>query len=155
MLPGKTVLGASAKLDEGVDEILIELFKHAPEGELLYPADAYTDQNLEFRISEIIREKAINLVTEEIPHAIYVEIADIEYNEENNTVWVRAFIVVERDTQKGIVVGKRGAGIARIRKGAEPEIRDIFPGKKLRLDLRVKAQDKWRNNSIILDRILR
>jgi GTP-binding protein Era len=155
MLPGKTVLGASAKLDEGVDEILIELFKHAPEGELLYPADAYTDQNLEFRISEIIREKAINLVTEEIPHAIYVEIADIEYSEENNTVWVRAFIVVERDTQKGIVVGKRGAGIARIRKGAEPEIRDIFPGKKLRLDLRVKAQDKWRNNSIILDRILR
>jgi GTP-binding protein Era len=63
--------------------------------------------------------------------------------------------VVERDTQKGIVVGKRGVGIAKIRKGAEPEIRDIFPGKKLRLDLRVKAQDKWRNNSIILDRILR
>ena len=77
-LPGRPVVKASAKLDEGVDEILIELFKLAPEGELLYPADAYTDQNLEFRISEIIREKAINLVTEEIPHAIYVEIADIE-----------------------------------------------------------------------------
>ena len=154
-LPGRPVIKASAKLDEGVDEILIELFKLAPEGELLYPADAYTDQNLEFRISEIIREKAINLVTEEIPHAIYVEIADIEHDEKANTIWVRAFIIVERETQKGIVVGKGGANIAKIRKGAEPEIRSIFPNKKLRLDLRVKAQDKWRNNSVVLDRILR
>ena len=154
-LPGRPVVKASAKLDEGVDEILIELFKLAPEGELLYPADAYTDQNLEFRISEIIREKAYNLVTEEIPHAIYVEIADIEHDEKTNTIWVRAFIIVERETQKGIVVGKGGANIAKIRKGAEPEIRSIFPNKKLRLDLRVKAQDKWRNNSVVLDRILR
>ena len=154
-LPGRPVIKASAKLDEGVDEILIELFKLAPEGELLYPADAYTDQNLEFRISEIIREKAINLVTEEIPHAIYVEIADIEHDEKANTIWVRAFIIVERETQKGIVVGKGGANIAKIRKGAEPEIRSIFPKMKLRLDLRVKAQDKWRNNSVVLDRILR
>ncbi|MGE4584816.1 MAG: GTPase Era [Sphaerochaeta sp.] len=155
VLPDRTVLTASGKLDEGVDEILIELFKFAPEGELLYPEDAYTDQNLEFRISEILREKAINLVTEELPHAIYVEIADIEYDEPANTVWVRAFIIVERETQKGIVVGKGGANIAKIRKQAEPEIRQIFPKKKLRLDLRVKAQDKWRNNSIVLDRILR
>lgn len=154
-LPETVVLTASAKLDEGVDDILIELFKLAPEGQPLYPEDAYTDQPLEFRISEIIREKAINLVTEEIPHAIYVEIADIEYNEEQNTVWVRAFINVERETQKGILVGKAGKNITRIRQGSEPEIRQIFPGKKLRLDLRVKAQDKWRNNSIVLDRILR
>jgi GTP-binding protein Era len=154
-LENSTVLKASAKVDEGVDEILIELFKHAPEGELLYPEDAYTDQNLEFRISEIIREKAINLVSEEIPHAIYVTIEDIEHSEETNSIWVRAAIIVERETQKGIVVGKGGANITKIRKGSEPEIRQIFPGKKLRLDLRVKAQDKWRNNSVVLDRILR
>ncbi|NLA99007.1 MAG: GTPase Era [Spirochaetales bacterium] len=154
-LPDRPVLKASAKLDEGVDEILIELFKLAPEGELLYPPDAYTDQNLEFRISEIIREKAINLVTEEIPHAIYVTIEDIEHTEATNTIWVRAAIIVERDTQKGIVVGKGGANITKIRKGSEPEIRQIFAGKKLRLDLRVKAQDKWRNNSVVLDKILR
>ena len=69
-MPGRTVLVASAKMDEGVDEILIELFKHAPEGHLLYDEDTWTDQNLEFRVSEIIREKAMNSVTEEIPYAM-------------------------------------------------------------------------------------
>ncbi|HHT80344.1 MAG: GTPase Era [Sphaerochaeta sp.] len=154
-LPDSVVVTASAKLDEGVDEILIELFKLAPEGELLYPEDAYTDQPVEFRIGEIIREKAINLVTEEIPHAIYVSVEDIEHNEATNTIWVRAAIIVERDTQKGIVVGKGGANIKKIRQGATPEIRAIFPGKKLQLDLRVKAQDKWRTNAHVLDKILR
>ena len=154
-LPTSPVITTSAKLDEGVDDILIELFKLAPEGELLYPADAYTDQPVEFRVSEIIREKAINLVTEEIPHAIYVTVEEIEYKEETNTIWVRAAIIVERDSQKGIVVGKGGANIKKIRERSTPEIRDIFPGKKLQLDLRVKAQDKWRNNSIVLDKILR
>ncbi|MDT4761177.1 GTPase Era [Sphaerochaeta sp. PS] len=154
-LPAAVVITASAKLDEGVDEILIELYKLAPEGELLYPEDAYTDQPVEFRVSEIIREKAINLVTEEIPHAIYVTVEDIEHKEETNTIWIRAAIIVERETQKGIVVGKGGANIKKIRQGCTPEIRAIFPGKKLELDLRVKAQDKWRNNASVLDRILR
>jgi len=153
-LPGSVVVTASAKLDEGVDEILIELFKLAPEGELLYPPEAYTDQPVEFRISEIIREKAINLVTEEIPHAIYVSVEDIEHNEATNTIWVRAAIIVERETQKGIVVGKGGANIKKIRQGSTPEIRAIFPGKKLQLDLRVKAQDKWRTKAHVLDKIL-
>lgn len=155
VLPNAISLTASAKLDEGVDEILIELFKLAPEGDLLYPEDAYTDQPVEFRISEIIREKAINLVTEEIPHAIYVIVEDLEHREETNTIWVRAAIIVERETQKGIVVGKGGANIKKIRQGATPEIRAIFPGKKLQLDLRVKAQDKWRTNAAVLDKILR
>ena len=94
-------------------------------------------------------------MAEEIPHAIYVTVEDIEHNEETNTIWVRAAIIVERETQKGIVVGKGGANITKIRKGCTPEIRAIFPGKKLQLDLRVKAQDKWRNNASVLDRILR
>lgn len=153
--PGIVPLFASAQEDEGVDEILIELFKFAPYGELLYPEDAYTDQDVEFRVAEILREKAMNLVTEEIPHAIYSEVADLEYDEKTNTVWIRAFIIVERETQKAIVVGRQGAGIAKIRTLAEPEIRQIFAGRKLRLDLRVKAQDKWRTNTVVLDKILR
>ncbi|HPZ16717.1 MAG TPA: GTPase Era [Sphaerochaeta sp.] len=153
--PSTPVLFASAEKDEGVDEILIALFAFAPYGELLYPADAYTDQDVEFRIAEILREKAMNLVSEEIPHAIYSEVADLEYDEKTNTVWIRAFITVERETQKAIVVGKGGSGIAKIRAQAEPEIREIFAGRKLRLDLRVKAQDKWRTNPIVLDKILR
>ena len=110
-MPGRVILEASALEDDGVDEILIELFKHAPEGQLMYDENARTDQNLEFRISEIIREKAMNSVTQEIPHAIMVEVSDLEYNEEENKVWIRAFITVERESQKGIMVGKGGNNI--------------------------------------------
>ncbi len=154
-LPQATVLVASARNDVGVDEILIELFKHAPEGELLYGQDAYTDQPIEFRISEIIREKAISIVTDEIPHAIYVEVSDMEYDEEKNLVWIRAFIIVERESQKGIVVGKGGAGIKKIRIASFDEIKELFPGRKIHLDLRVKAQPKWKTNASVLNRILR
>lgn len=154
-LPKANILLASGKNDEGVDEILIELFKLAKEGELLYPVDSYTDQPLEFRISEIIREKTINLLTEELPHVIFVEISDIEYNEESKSVWVRAFINVEREGQKGMVVGKNGVGIKKIRQESFKEIKKIFPGSTLTLDLRVKAQSKWRSNQIILDKVFK
>ncbi len=149
------ILTASGLNDEGVDEILIALFALAKEGEMLYGEDAYTDQPLEFRISEIIREKTINLLSDELPHVIYVEVADIEYNEENASVWVRAFIVTERDGQKGIIVGKGGENIKKIRKEAFKEIKRIFPGSALTLDLRVKANPKWRNNQVVLDRIFK
>ena len=154
-LPSAVILKASALNDEGVDEILIELFRFAPYGQLLYPEESYTDQNLEFRISEIIREKTINLLSDELPHVIYVEVADIEYDEEAGSVWVRAFIVTEREGQKGIIVGKGGDNIKRIRKESFKEIRRIFPSSRLNLDLRVKAQNKWRNNQATLDRIFR
>lgn len=154
-LPSAVILKASALNDVGVDEILIELFRFAPYGQLLYPEESYTDQNLEFRISEIIREKTINLLSDELPHVIYVEVADIEYDEEAGSVWVRAFIVTEREGQKGIIVGKGGENIKRIRKESFKEIRRIFPSSRLNLDLRVKAQNKWRNNQATLDRIFR
>ncbi len=150
----KMVLELSAKDDKGVDELLIELFKLAPEGDLLYPENAYTDQPLEFRISEIIREKAITSVIEEIPHAIYVEVADLEYSEEQQSVWIRAFINVEKESQKGIVVGKGGVGIKKIRQASFKEIRRLFPSMTVYLDLRVKTQSRWRSKPHILDQIL-
>ena len=154
-MPGRTVLVASAKADDGVDEILIELFKHAPEGELLYDQDTWTDQNLEFRISEIIREKAMNSVTEEIPYAIMVEVADLEYNAEEGKVWVRAFITVERESQKGIMVGKGGENIKKIRIASFKDIKKIFPGSKLELDLRVRVNPKWKSNDMILSKVFK
>lgn len=153
-LPNAIYLSASAKVDEGIDEILIELFKLAPEGDLMYSEDSYTDQPLEFRISEIIRGNTIALANKELPHAIYVEVSDIEFREKENLIWVRAFIIVERESQKGIIVGKGGANIKKIRVSSFKEIKKIFPGKTLQLDLRVKAQPKWRKNSFILDKIL-
>ena len=154
-MPGRVILVASAKADDGVDEILIELFKHAPEGELLYDQDTWTDQNLEFRISEIIREKAMNSVTEEIPYAIMVEVADLEYNAEEGKVWVRAFITVERESQKGIMVGKGGENIKKIRIASFKDIKKIFPGSKLELDLRVRVNPKWKSNDMILSKVFK
>ncbi|HHU87978.1 MAG: GTPase Era [Sphaerochaetaceae bacterium] len=152
--PKAPTLLISAKEDQGVDELLIELFKLAPEGELLYPEETYTDQPLEFRIAEIIREKAILSVTEELPHAIYVEVADLEYDEEGESIWIRAFIYVERETQKGIVVGHKGEGIKKIRQAAFKDIRRLFTNKNLHLDLRVKSNPKWRQNKALLDELL-
>ena len=154
-LPSVPILFISAKNDEGVDEVLIELFKNAKEGELLYDENQYTDQDLEFRISEIIREKTISTLSDELPHAIFVDVSDLEWNEETRTVWIRAFINVERDGQKGFIVGKGGSGIKKIGTEARKEIKTIFPGSTVRLDLQVKTAEKWRQNSIVLDKVFR
>ncbi len=154
-LPSVPILFISAKNDEGVDEVLIELFKNAKEGEQLYDENQYTDQDLEFRISEIIREKTISTLSDELPHVIFVDVSDLEWNEETRTVWIRAFINVERDGQKGFIVGKGGSGIKRIGTEARKEIKTIFPGSTVRLDLQVKTAEKWRQNSIVLDKVFR
>ena len=155
VLPKVESFVASAKNDEGIDEILIALFKLAKEGELLYDESQYTDQDLEFRISEIIREKTISNLSDELPHVIYVEVSDLEYDEEKNEVWIRAFINVERDGQKGFIVGKGGSNIKRIGTEARKEIKLIFPSSTVRLDLQVKTAEKWRQNSIILDKVFK
>ncbi|NCB00657.1 MAG: GTPase Era [Spirochaetia bacterium] len=152
--PTSPICLISASLDTGVDELLIELYKLAPEGPLLYGDEEFTDQPLEFRIAEIIREKAIIGVTEEIPHAIFVDIVDMEHNVEENSIWIRASINVEKESQKGIIVGRGGEGIKKIRQASFKEIKRIFPGMKVQLDLRVKAVNKWRKKQSILDRLL-
>lgn len=154
-MPGRQIISVSALEDEGIDELLIELFKVCPEGDLLYDEDARTDQDLEFRISEIIREKAMGTVHAEIPHSIFVDLADMEYNEEEGKVWIRAFIIVERESQKGIMVGKGGENIKKIRVASFKEIKKIFPTLKLELDLRVKVDEKWKSNDITLSRVFR
>lgn len=154
-LPSTPICICSALNDEGVDEVLIELFKFAKEGELLYGEDQYTDQDLEFRISEIIREKAMSNLSDELPHVIFVDVSDLEYDAESQRVWIRAFINVERNGQKGFLVGKNGENIRRIGTEARKEIRRIFPGSSVRLDLQVKTAEKWRSNSIVLDRVFR
>ena len=154
-LPGVQYFTGSALNDDGIDEVLIALYALAPEGEMMYDENQYTDQDLEFRISEIIREKTISNLSDELPHVIYVEVSDLEYNEETKQVWIRAFICVERDGQKGFIVGRGGENIKRIGTEARKEIRRIFPSSTVRLDLQVKTAEKWRQNSIILDKVFR
>jgi len=139
------VLQVSAKTGEGVELLLEALYAMAPEGEAFYDAEYYTDQEVDFRIAEIIREKAINRLRDEIPHALRVEIADTKFdaNAESGRgrLWVRAFILVERESQKGIVVGKGGLMIRAIRLSALKELDRIFDW-KIELDLRVKTENR-------------
>jgi len=151
----------SAKNNTGIEALLAALYDIAPEGEPFYSEEFYTDQEVEFRIAEIIREQAVNRLRQELPHALYVEIADVEFNgkdtphesePQNSKLWVRAFIVVERESQKGMVVGKGGAMIKAIRLAALKELSNIFDW-KIDLDLRVKTGKDWRHNDRILRRL--
>ena len=147
------VFPVSADTGEGVEALLSALFDMAPEGQPLYGDEYYTDQETGFRISEIIREQAINRLRQELPHSLYVDIADMEFKEEGSTLWVRAFIIVERESQKGMVVGKGGEMIKAIRLASLKEFKKIFDW-KIDLDLRVKTGKDWRHNDFTLKRII-
>ncbi|OQY36394.1 MAG: GTPase Era [Spirochaetaceae bacterium 4572_7] len=150
----KAVLEVSALKEDGINGLKDSLIEECPEGPFMYPPDYYTDQEPEFRMAEIIREKAIRRVKDEVPHAIYVEMADTEYNAEENTMWVRAFITVEQESQKGFVIGHKGETIKKIRMGAQRELNKIF-SYKIKLDLRVKVNKKWRRKDYLLKGLLK
>jgi GTP-binding protein Era len=142
----------SAQNNQGVETLLTALYDEAEEGEPFYDAEYYTDQEVDFRITEVIREQAIKRLRQELPHALYVEVADAEFTKENEKLFVRAFIIVERESQKGIVVGKGGSMIKAIRLAALKELHAIFDW-KIDLDLRVKTGKDWRHNDRILRRL--
>jgi len=153
----------SAKNGEGIEPLLAALYDMAGEGEPFYGDEIYTDQEVDFRIAEIIREQAINRLRQELPHALYVEVADAQLSEAGNSsgglpcrqkLWVRAFIVVERESQKGIVVGSGGSMIKAIRLAALKELDALFDW-KIELDLRVKTGKDWRHSDRTLRRLIK
>ena len=157
-LAGERCFAVSAKTGEGVEPLLAALYDLAGEGEPFYGDEYYTDQEVDFRIAEIIREQAINRLRQELPHALYVEVADTEFTERgedgaHSRLWVRAFIIVERESQRGMVVGKGGLMIKAIREAALRDLRRIFDW-KIDLDLRVKTGKDWRHNDAALRKII-
>ena len=142
----------SAATGRGVEELVGRLIAASPAGPPMYPDDRYTDQPQALRVGEVIRGHAIRATREELPQAMYVEVADLETSAER--VWVRAFLNVERDSQKGIVIGRRGSRIAAIRSGAQAELTGVL-GLPVRLDLRVKVQRNWRRDRALLERVIR
>jgi GTP-binding protein Era len=144
----------SARSGEGLEALLSALWQLAPEGEAMYPADYYTDQPPEFRIAEIVREKAIRGLREEVPHALYVHIEDLQMRNRDTELWARGFIFVERDSQKGILVGRGGERIKATVRDAEAELAELFPY-PVKLDLRVKVRPKWRRDEALLSRLIR
>jgi GTP-binding protein Era len=156
-IPEERFFRISCLAKEGVEDLLACLFRMAAGGEPFYPDDIYTDQDVSFRIAEIIREKAVNRLRQELPHSIYVEVADAEFREaggssEKSALWVRAFIITERESQKGMIVGKGGQMIKAIRQAAQKDFKEIFDW-KIELDLRVKSGKDWRSSDKVLRRL--
>ncbi|MDR0644984.1 MAG: GTPase Era [Treponema sp.] len=154
-LPQDRIFKISAAQNDGLNPLLKKIFDMSPTGEPFYPVDCYTDQDVQFRIAEIIREKAVNRLRQELPYSIYVEIADAELKDagtDGEKLWVRAFIITERESQKGMVVGKGGQMVKSIRLAALKDLQRIFDW-KIDLDLRIKTANDWRSNDILLKRI--
>ncbi|UPW81988.1 GTPase Era [Lysinibacillus sp. Ag94] len=141
------IVPISALQGNNVENLLATLTKYLPEGPQYYPADQVTDHPERFIISELIREKVLHLTREEIPHSIAVVIDKIRRDEENeDKIRVAATIIVERDSQKGIVIGKRGALLKEVGIRARKDI-EMLLGSKVYLELWVKVQKDWRNKS--------
>lgn len=141
------IVPISALQGNNVENLLATLSKYLPEGPQYYPADQVTDHPERFIISELIREKVLHLTREEIPHSIAVVIDKIRRDEENEgKIHVAATIIVERDSQKGIVIGKRGALLKEVGIRARKDI-EMLLGSKVYLELWVKVQKDWRNKS--------
>ncbi|MGG5255011.1 GTPase Era [Neobacillus sp. SM06] len=138
------VFPISALEGNNVQQLLEKIKTYLPEGPQFYPADQVTDHPERFIVSELIREKALHLTREEIPHSLAVVIDKMERRENKNIIHVMATIIVERDSQKGIIIGKQGSMLKEIGKRARVDIENLL-GSKVFLELWVKVQKDWRN----------
>ena len=136
----------SAKTKEGVGELRSDLVLLLPEGPAYFPAEQATDLALDERIAEVIREKALHLTREDVPHAVSVEVEELEEKR------LRAVIYVESESQKGILVGKKGAMVREIGTRARPEVEALL-GHAVFLELQVKVRPKWRRDPRMLERL--
>ncbi|MEC0344694.1 GTPase Era [Peribacillus sp. NPDC094092] len=146
LYPFAAVVPISALEGNNVDTLLEQIKEHLPEGPQFYPADQVTDHPERFIISELVREKVLHLTREEIPHSVAVVIDSIKKMDNSDTINVMATIVVERDSQKGIVIGKQGKMLKEVGSRARVDIENLL-GSKVFLELWVKVQKDWRNKA--------
>jgi GTP-binding protein Era len=144
------VVPIAARTGRGVDLLRDLLVARLPEGPAYFPADELTDQPLEVRLSEIVREKALAVTRQEVPHSIAVVVEELE--REDSITRVHASLIVERDSQKGIVIGKGGSTLKAIGSRAREEM-EVALGGKVFLDLRVKVLKEWQRDPKALQRL--
>lgn len=138
------IIPVSALKGNNLERLLEQIKKYLPEGPLYYPRDQVTDHPERFIITELIREKALHLTHEEVPHSLAVVMEKLDRQADKNMIHVMATIIVERDSQKGIIIGKQGKMLKEIGKRARVDIENLL-GSKVFLELWVKVQKDWRN----------
>ncbi len=143
------VIPCSALTGENTDELLAAVKQALPEGPLYYPADMCSDFPENLLVAELVREQVLLNTCDEVPHSVAVTVPAMS-ERDNGTLYVEAIIYVERESQKGIVIGKKGAMLKKIGQAARLEIERIF-GCKVWLELRVRARKDWRNDAALLE----
>jgi len=151
LYPFQEIIPVSALKGENVDVLVNKTVEYLPYGEKQFPEDILSDQIERHFLSEFIREKVYRFTYQEIPHSTAVEIEDVR-DTEDKPLYIRAHIIVERESQKGIIVGKGGQVIKKIGETARAEI-EAFMGKKAFLDLWVKVEKDWRKDERVLERL--
>ncbi len=148
MQPPPSTARFSAATGEGIEELVEQVRMLLPPGPLYYPEDQVTNVDLRYMAAELIREKALYLLQDEVPHSLAVEID--EFVERAPTLtYISAVLYVERESQKGIVLGSGGSMIKRIGQSARPEIEELV-GTKVYLELWVKVWERWRKRQNLL-----
>lgn len=138
----------SARTGEGIDKVIDLVFSYLEEGPQYYPEDMITDRPEEFIVAEMIREKVFNRTKEEVPYAVAIDIREME--DRGETLYIAADIIVERSSQKGIIIGKQGKMLKDIGLAARESI-EAFMGYKVYLDLHVRHKNDWRNKNELLN----
>lgn len=142
----------SALTGEGIGELLTAAVGILPEGPRYFPEEMVTDQPEAILVSELVREQVINMTRQEVPHAVAVEVLSMEPGDDSGLVDIEAAIYVERDSQRGIIIGKQGKMIKEIGTRARREIQAIL-GSRVYLDLAVKVRRRWREDERRLEEL--
>jgi GTP-binding protein Era len=145
------IFPVSAKSGKGVGEVVKALIDLMPESPLLYPRGEKTDLSLEVRLAEIVREKILLRTHDEIPHAVEVQVDEID-EREDGLVTIVAHAWAETESQKGILVGKGGRMVRDVGSAARKEM-EVLLGRRVFLDLRVRVRKGWRRDEGLLDRL--
>jgi GTP-binding protein Era len=151
LLQPDLAMPVSALQGDNRDELFQALIDHLPLGPRFFPEDQITDQQTRFIAAELIREAALKVLHQEVPHALAVLVNEFK-RRPNNMIYISANIFIERDSQKGIIIGKGGKTLKKIGQLARPEIEELVETKVF-LDLRVKVRPKWRKKKEELERL--
>jgi GTP-binding protein Era len=147
LIKAVAIIPVSAKTGENLDQVLTTIKKHLPEHPGFYPKDNLTDRSERFFAAEIVREKIFLNYEQEIPYSSEVGIES--FKEEETIIRIRATIFVERDSQKGILIGKAGSSLKKVGTEARKDLEQFF-GKKVFLETHVKVSDNWRKEKLKL-----
>jgi GTP-binding protein Era len=143
------IIPVSALKNENIGHLIEVAKSYLPEGQPLFPPDEYTDQPLRFLAAEIIREKIIQKVYQEIPYSVAVQIESFDEIPEKNQVSIRAVIYVDRPSQKGILIGRKGELLKKVGTEARLELEKVI-GAKIYLETWVEVSENWKNNDQVL-----